>query len=180
MVIQHLGKNPIQTNRDKSDVLRHIIKNVSKRLFRLVSSPGLLSPTGFFFSNWNRDFFSFWGVDWNLLYICLGRVLRWSRPINGPREDNGPREEGTAPVTRIHSWVSDQFGSFYFFFRPTAWIFPSLEIDPLHIFSSRTRRERRGAHRVKEQWEETKREQRCGKRKETIFCSHPAASPPTV
>jgi hypothetical protein len=30
MVIQHLGKKSIQTHRDKSDVLRHIIKNVSK------------------------------------------------------------------------------------------------------------------------------------------------------
>jgi hypothetical protein len=41
-------------------------------------------------------------------------------------------------------------------------------------------RERRGEHHVKDQWEETKREQWWGKRKETIFCSHPAASPPTV
>ena len=30
MVIQYLGKKSIQTNIDKSDVLRHIIKNVSK------------------------------------------------------------------------------------------------------------------------------------------------------
>ena len=34
MVIQHLGKKSTQTHRDKSDVLRHIIKNVSKRLGR--------------------------------------------------------------------------------------------------------------------------------------------------
>ena len=34
--IQQLGKNSIQTHRDKSDVLRHIIKNVSKRLIRII------------------------------------------------------------------------------------------------------------------------------------------------
>ena len=39
MVIQHLGKNSIQTNRDKLDVLRHIIKNVSERLVQLIESP---------------------------------------------------------------------------------------------------------------------------------------------
>jgi hypothetical protein len=32
MVIQHLGKKSIQSHRDIPDVLRHIIKNVSKRL----------------------------------------------------------------------------------------------------------------------------------------------------
>ena len=35
-----LGKNCIQTNRDNPDVLRHIIKNVSKRLFRIIESRG--------------------------------------------------------------------------------------------------------------------------------------------
>jgi hypothetical protein len=34
-VIHQLGKNSIQTHRDKLDVLRHIIKNVSKRLVQL-------------------------------------------------------------------------------------------------------------------------------------------------
>ena len=37
-VIQHLGKKAIQTHRDSSDVLRHIIKNVSKRLVRTIES----------------------------------------------------------------------------------------------------------------------------------------------
>jgi hypothetical protein len=36
MVIQHLGEKSIQTNRDSSDVLRHIIKNVSERLVRTI------------------------------------------------------------------------------------------------------------------------------------------------
>ena len=31
-VIQHLGANSIQINRDSADVLRHIIKNVSDTL----------------------------------------------------------------------------------------------------------------------------------------------------
>ena len=38
MVIQHLGENSIQTNRDKLDVLRHIIKNVSENLVQLIES----------------------------------------------------------------------------------------------------------------------------------------------
>ena len=38
VVIQHLGKKSIQTNRDIPDGLRHIIKNVSKRLFRNILS----------------------------------------------------------------------------------------------------------------------------------------------
>jgi hypothetical protein len=38
MVIQHLGKKSIQTHRDIADVLRHIIKNVSERLFRNIQS----------------------------------------------------------------------------------------------------------------------------------------------
>jgi hypothetical protein len=33
MVIHHLGGNSIQTIRDIVDVLRHIIKNISSRLF---------------------------------------------------------------------------------------------------------------------------------------------------
>ena len=38
MVIRKLGKNCIQTNRDSSDVLRHIIKNVLTRLVRTIQS----------------------------------------------------------------------------------------------------------------------------------------------
>ncbi len=38
MVIQHLGEKSIKTNRDIPDVLRHIIKNISKRLFRNILS----------------------------------------------------------------------------------------------------------------------------------------------
>ena len=38
MVIQHLGKKSIQTHGDITDVLRHIIKNVSERLFRKMQS----------------------------------------------------------------------------------------------------------------------------------------------
>ena len=47
MVIRKLGKNCIQTNRDKLDVLRHIIKNVSERLVQLIESR-LQSRKGFF------------------------------------------------------------------------------------------------------------------------------------
>jgi hypothetical protein len=50
MVIQNLGEKSIQTNRDKSDVLRHIIKNVSKRLFRLIESRTVVTQPDFFFS----------------------------------------------------------------------------------------------------------------------------------
>ncbi len=39
MVIQHLGKKSIQTHRDIESVLRHIIKNVSERLFHNIQSP---------------------------------------------------------------------------------------------------------------------------------------------
>jgi hypothetical protein len=46
MVIRKLGKNCIQTNRDKLDVLRHIIKNVSERLVQLIESR-LQSRKGF-------------------------------------------------------------------------------------------------------------------------------------
>ncbi len=38
---QYLGKNTVQTNRDSWDVLRHIIKNGSKRLVRSIESHGL-------------------------------------------------------------------------------------------------------------------------------------------
>ena len=48
--IQQLGKKSIQTNRDKSDVLRHIIKNVSKRLVRLIESRAPVTQWDFFFS----------------------------------------------------------------------------------------------------------------------------------
>jgi hypothetical protein len=48
MVIQHLGKKSIQTHRDIADVLRHIIKNVSERLFRNIQSE-TLSRNGNFF-----------------------------------------------------------------------------------------------------------------------------------
>jgi hypothetical protein len=55
MVIQHLGKKSIQTNRDIPDVLRHIIKNVSKRLFRnILSGPCHAIEKLFFFK---KDFF---------------------------------------------------------------------------------------------------------------------------
>jgi hypothetical protein len=46
MVIQHSGKKSIQTNRDSSEILRHIIKNVSKRLVRTIESR---TPVTFFF-----------------------------------------------------------------------------------------------------------------------------------
>jgi len=36
MVMQLLGKKSIQTIKDKSDILRHIVKNVSKRLVRFI------------------------------------------------------------------------------------------------------------------------------------------------
>ena len=58
MVIQHLGKKSIQTNRDKSDVLRHIIKNVSKRLFRLIESRALVTQPDFFLKMEKRLFFA--------------------------------------------------------------------------------------------------------------------------
>jgi hypothetical protein len=48
MVIHHLGEKSIQTNRDSSDVLRHIIKNVSERLVRTIESRASLT---FFFEN---------------------------------------------------------------------------------------------------------------------------------
>jgi hypothetical protein len=57
MVIQHLGKKSIQTNRDKSDVLRHIIKNVSERLFRLIESRSLVTEPDF--SQIGKEFFLF-------------------------------------------------------------------------------------------------------------------------
>jgi hypothetical protein len=50
--------------------------------------------------SWSRVVEPFMLVD--RFETCLGRVLRWPRPINGPRE------KGAASVTRIHSWVSDQ------------------------------------------------------------------------
>ncbi len=37
--IQQLRKNSIQTTRDIADVLRHIIKNISERLFGNIQSP---------------------------------------------------------------------------------------------------------------------------------------------
>jgi hypothetical protein len=40
----------IQATRDKSDVLRHIVKNVSKRLVRFIWSAGLAVPLKIFFS----------------------------------------------------------------------------------------------------------------------------------
>jgi hypothetical protein len=48
-VIRQLGKNCIQTARDKSDVLRQIIKNVSKRLVRFIWSAGLCPLEDFIF-----------------------------------------------------------------------------------------------------------------------------------
>ena len=38
----------------------------------------------------------------------MGRVLRWSR------HTNGPGEKGSAPVTGIYSWVSNQLAVFLF------------------------------------------------------------------
>ena len=55
MVIQLLGKKSIQTNRDIPDVLRHIIKNVSKRLFRnILSGPCHTNLRNLFFSTKKR------------------------------------------------------------------------------------------------------------------------------
>jgi hypothetical protein len=48
---------------------------------------------------WSRGAEPFLLVD--RFETCLGRVLRWSR------HTNGPREKGSAPVTRIYSWVSN-------------------------------------------------------------------------
>ena len=52
--------------------------------------------------SWSRGAEPFLLVD--RFDTCLGRVLRWTRPINGPRK------KGAASVARIHSWVwvSDQ------------------------------------------------------------------------
>ena len=89
--------------------------------------------------SWTRGAEPFLLVD--RIEICLVRVLRWSRPINGPRE------KGAASVTRIHSWVSDQFGSFSFLPSNRLNFFPSLEIDPLHILKQHTEREEGRASR---------------------------------
>jgi hypothetical protein len=48
MVIQHLGEKSIQTHRDIADVLRHIIKNVSERLFRNIQSGDPVTQWDFF------------------------------------------------------------------------------------------------------------------------------------
>jgi hypothetical protein len=48
MVIQLLGKKSIQTHRDISDVLRHIIKNVSERLVRNIAILGHVTQREFF------------------------------------------------------------------------------------------------------------------------------------
>ncbi len=90
--------------------------------------------------SWSRGEEPFLLVD--RFEICLGRVLRWSRPINGPRE------KGSAPVTRIHSWVSEQFSSFFSFssVQPLEF-FPVSEIDPLHILKQHMEREERRGSR---------------------------------
>jgi hypothetical protein len=49
MKIQQLGKKSIQTHRDKLDVLRHIMKNVSKGQFQLIESRTLVTELDFFF-----------------------------------------------------------------------------------------------------------------------------------
>ena len=46
--IQQLRKNSIQTIRDISDVLRHIIKNVSERLIRNIANLGHVTQREFF------------------------------------------------------------------------------------------------------------------------------------
>ena len=50
MVIRYLGKTHIQTNRDIPDVLRHIIKNFSKGLFRNILSDPCHTIQELFFS----------------------------------------------------------------------------------------------------------------------------------
>jgi hypothetical protein len=55
MVIQHLGKKSIQTHRDIADVLRHIIKNVSERLFRNIQSRDPVTQWDFFCFFQNRE-----------------------------------------------------------------------------------------------------------------------------
>jgi hypothetical protein len=47
-VIRYLGKNYIETHRDISDVLRHIIKNVSERLVRNIAILGHVTQREFF------------------------------------------------------------------------------------------------------------------------------------
>jgi hypothetical protein len=49
MVIQILGKKSIQTHRDIVNVPRHIIKNVSKRVFGNIQSPVPVTVCSFFF-----------------------------------------------------------------------------------------------------------------------------------
>jgi hypothetical protein len=48
MVIHHLGKKSVQTHRDIVDVLRHVIQNVSERLFCNIQSPDSVTQWEFF------------------------------------------------------------------------------------------------------------------------------------
>jgi hypothetical protein len=52
--IQQLRENSVQTNRDKLDVLRHIIKNVSERLVQLIESPAPVTKRFFFLKRQKR------------------------------------------------------------------------------------------------------------------------------
>jgi hypothetical protein len=72
-------KKSIQTNRDKSDVLRHIIKNVSKRLFRLIESRALVTQKDFFLKMEKRLFFA---REWRCKRVMevqtMYKLKRWN------------------------------------------------------------------------------------------------------
>jgi hypothetical protein len=116
---------------------------------------------------WHTNRFCF--KKWKILHACqhgasvivqnlfLGKMKSaWAEYYAGPGQINGPREKGAAPVTRIHSWVSDQFGSFSFSSVQPLEFFPSLEIDPLHIFEAA--HGERGGARI--EWRTSEKRQR--------------------